>query len=121
MFLCKILHRIDSHVVNSEVVRFNELLHERFTDTEQFLTVFDTVLPEFKFYSEDGLHFSNVGLSKSCNILLSSLYRVIFPNSSPVLEKVRYSAIHCASQFAESSCAGRSRAHRRETEIKVII
>ena len=61
IFLCKIPHRFDSHVVNSKVVRFNELLHERFSDTEEFLTVVDTIPPEFKFYNEDGLHFSNVG------------------------------------------------------------
>ena len=61
------------------VVRFNELLHERFSDTEEFLTVVDTIPPEFKFYYEDGLHFSNVGLSKSCSILLSCLYKVLAP------------------------------------------
>ena len=81
IFLCKIPHRFDSHVVNAKVVRFNELLHERFSDTEEFLTVVDTIPPEFKFYYEDGLHFSNVGLTKSCSILLSSLYRVLAPSN----------------------------------------
>ena len=81
IFLCKIPHRFDSHVVNSKVVRFNELLHELFSDTEEFLTVVDTIPPEFKFYYEDGLHFSNVGLSKSCRILLSNLYRVLAPSN----------------------------------------
>ena len=53
IFLCKIPHRFDSHVVNSKVVRFNELLHERFSDTEEFLTVVHTIPPEFTFYYED--------------------------------------------------------------------
>ena len=48
IFLCKIPHRFDPHVVNSEVVRFNKLLHERFSDTEEFLTVVDTIPSEFK-------------------------------------------------------------------------
>ena len=43
IFLCKIPHRFDSHVVNSKVVRFKELLHERFSDTGEFLTVVDTI------------------------------------------------------------------------------
>ena len=45
IFLCKIPYRFDSHVVNSKVIRFNELLHERFSDTEEFLTVVDTYHP----------------------------------------------------------------------------
>ena len=62
IFLCKIPHRFDFHVVNSKVIKFNELLHERFSDTEEFITVINTLPPELKFYYEDGLHFSNVGL-----------------------------------------------------------
>ena len=60
IFLCKIPHRFDFHVLNSKVVKFNELLHERFSDTEEFITVINTIPPEFKFHYEDGLHFSNV-------------------------------------------------------------
>ena len=73
-FLCKIPYRFDSHVVNSEVIRFNNLPHERFSDTEEFLTVVDTIPPEFKFYYEDGLHFSNVGL---CSIPGYAAYRCL--------------------------------------------
>ena len=80
IFLCKIPHRFDFRVVNSKVVKFNELLLERFSDTEEFITVINTIPPEFKFYYEDGLHFSNVGLSKFCSVLLSSLYRVLAPS-----------------------------------------
>ena len=50
IFLCKIPYRFDFHVVNSKVVKFNELLHERFSDTEEFITVINTIPPEFKFY-----------------------------------------------------------------------
>ena len=49
IFLCKIPQRFGSHVVNSKVVRFNELLHQRFSGTEEFLAVVDTTPPEFKF------------------------------------------------------------------------
>ena len=49
IFLCTILHRFDFHVVNSKVIKFNELLHERFSDTEEFITVINTIPPEFKF------------------------------------------------------------------------
>ena len=89
IFLCKIPHRFDLHVVNSKVVKFNELLHERFSDTEEFITVINTIPPEFKFYYEDGLHFSNVGLSKFCSILLS---RVLAPSK---LERQRCMRISC--------------------------
>ena len=75
--LCKIPHSFEFHVVNSKVVKFNELLRERFSDTEEFITIINTIPPEFKFCYEDGLHFSNIGLSKFCSILLSSLYRVL--------------------------------------------
>ena len=92
IFLCKIPHRFDSHVVNSKVVRFNELRHERFSDTEEFLTVVHTIPPEFKFYYEDGLHFSNVGLSRSCSILLSNLYRVLAPSN---LTRRKHSRFSC--------------------------
>ena len=57
IFLCKIPHRFD----------------ECLSDTEEFLTVVDTIPQELRFYYEDALHFSNVGLSISCSILLSSL------------------------------------------------
>ena len=55
----------------TELKRFSNLCH----NTEEFLTVVDSIPPEFNFYYEDGLHFSNVGFSKSCSILLSTLYR----------------------------------------------
>ena len=66
IFLCKIPQIFDHHNINTKVCLFNELLAERFLDTEDFLTVVDTVQPEIKFYYEDGLHLSNLGISKLC-------------------------------------------------------
>ena len=63
IFLCKIPQIVDHHNINTKVCLFNELLAERFLD---FLTVVDTVQPEIKFYYEDGLHLSNLGISKLC-------------------------------------------------------
>ena len=94
IFLCKIPHRFDFHVVNSKVVKFNELLDERFSVTEEFITVINTIPPEFKFYHEDGLHFSNVGLSKFCSVLLSSLSRVLAPSKLARRRRTRISYGH---------------------------
>ena len=81
IFLCKIPQRFDHHNINTKVCLFNELLVERFLDTEDFLTVVDTVQPEIKFYYEDGLHLSNLGISKLCGIILSRLYKILAPTS----------------------------------------
>ena len=81
IFLCQIPNRFDLHAVNSKVLRFNELLSERYSDTEDFLTVISSVPPEFRYYYEDGLHLSNVGLSKFCSIIMSYLYRVLTPSN----------------------------------------
>ena len=81
IFLCKIPQRFDHHNINTKVCLFNELLTERFLDTEDFLTVVDTVQPEIKFYYEDDLHLSNFGISKLCSIMLSKLYKILAPTS----------------------------------------
>ena len=94
IFLCKIPHRRDFHVFNSKVVKFNKLLHERFSDTEEFITVINTIPLEFKFYYKDGLHFSNVGLSKFCSILLFSLHRVLAPSKLARRRSTRISYGH---------------------------
>ena len=81
IFLCQIPNRFDFHAVNSKVLHFNELLSERYSNTEDFLTVVNSMPPEFKYYYEDGLHLSNVGLSKFCSIIMSYLYRVLAPSN----------------------------------------
>ena len=79
--LCKIPKKFDHHNINTKVCLFNKLLAERFLDTEDFLTVVDTVQPEIKFYYEDGLHLSNLGIPKLCGIMLSKLYKILAPAS----------------------------------------
>ena len=41
------------------------------------MTVLDPVPAEFRFYHYDGLHLSDVGLSKQCGIILSNLYKIL--------------------------------------------
>ena len=86
IFLCKTPARFDHHNINTKVCLFNKMLVEHFLDTEDFLTVVDTVQPEIKFYYPDGLHLSNLGIAKLCGIILSKLYKVLDPAShrSPV-------------------------------------
>ena len=81
IFLCQLLPRFDFHNINAKVTCFNELLIERFADTEEFVTVLDAVPAEFKYYHHDGLHLSDVGLSKECSIILSNLYKALAPAS----------------------------------------
>ena len=81
IFLCQIPNRFDIHAVNPKVLRFNELLSERYSDAEDFLPVISSIPPEFRYYNEDGLHLSNVGLSKLCSIIMSYLYRVLAPSN----------------------------------------
>ena len=81
IFLCQLHPRFDFHNINAKVTCFNELLIERFADTEEFVTVLDAVPAEFKYYHHDGLHLSDVGLSKQCSIILSNLYKALAPAS----------------------------------------
>ena len=81
IFLCQIPNRFDFHAVNSKVLRLNELLSERYSDTEDFITVISSIPPAFRYHYEDGLHLSNVGLSKFCSIVMSYLYRVLAPSN----------------------------------------
>ena len=98
-FLTFIQIEFDHHNINTKVCLFNELLVERFLDTEDFLTVVDTVQPEIKFYYEDGLHLSNLGISKLCGIILSRLYKILAPTS----HKSRVSARQNRKAFVRGS------------------
>ena len=81
VFLCKIPARFDSHNINSKVSRFNELLVERYLDTEDWIAVIDTIPPEIRYYYHDGLHMSHLGVTKLCSIVMSNLYKIIAPMS----------------------------------------
>ena len=80
VFIYKIPPRLDFHNINNKVSEFNSLLSERFSDTEEHISVVDTILPEFRYYYVDGLHFSHFGLRKVCSIILSNLYKVLAPS-----------------------------------------
>ena len=69
IFICQLPPRFDFHNVNSKVIRFNELLPERFADTGEFVTALDPVSAEFRFYHHEGLH-----LKVNCNVLTSEVY-----------------------------------------------
>ena len=78
IFICLLPPRFNFHNVNSKVIHFNELLLERFADTEKFVTALDPVPAEFRFYHHDGLHLSDVDLScKQCGIILSNLNKIL--------------------------------------------
>ena len=77
VFLCKIPSRFDSHNINSKVSRFNELLVEHYIDTEEWITVIDTIPSEIRYYYHDGLHMSHLGVTKLCSIIMSNLYKII--------------------------------------------
>ena len=81
IFLCQLSPRFDFHNNNAKVTCFNELLVERLPNTEEFVTVLDAVSAEFKYYHYDGLHLSDVGLTKQCSIILSNLYKALAPAS----------------------------------------
>ena len=68
------------HNINNKVSEFNSLLSERFSDTEEHISVADTIPPEFRCYYVDGLHFGHFGLKKVCSIILSNLYKLLAPS-----------------------------------------
>ena len=99
IFLCKIPQRFDHNNINTNICLFNELLAERFLDTENLLMVVDTFQPELNIYYEDGLHLSNLGISKLCGIILSKLHKILPPTSN----KSRVSARQNSKAFVRGS------------------
>ena len=79
VFICKIPARLDRSLINRKVALYNELLVERFSDTEEYISVIDTVEPEVKYYHDDGLHLGHDGIRKLCSIIMSKLYKVLWP------------------------------------------
>ena len=79
VFICKIPARLDRSLINRKVALYNKLLVERFSDTEEYISVIDTVEPEVKYYHDDGLHLGHNGIRKLCSIILPKLYKVLSP------------------------------------------
>ena len=122
IFLCKIPQIFDHRNINTKVCLFNELLVEHFLDTEDFLTVVDTVQPEIKFYYEDGLHLSNSGISKLCDIILSRLYKILAPTShkSRVSARQNHKAfVQSSSSFKQYSRSNSKQAHGAHSSLKI--
>ena len=67
----------------------------------------DTVQPEIKFYYQDGLHLSNLGIAKLCGIILSKLYKVLAPASHR--SRVRSGQNRNASDRRHSNSKGNGR------------
>ena len=79
VFICKIPARLDHSLINRKVALYNELLVERFSNTEEYISVIDTVELEVKFYHDDSLHLGHNGNCKLCSIILSMLYKILSP------------------------------------------
>ena len=79
VLICKIPAKLDRSLINRKVALYNELLVERFSDTEEYISVIDTVEPEVKYYHDDGIHLGHNGIRKLCSIILSKLYKVLSP------------------------------------------
>ena len=79
IFVCKLPPLSDISCVNQKVYEFNQLLLNKFSNSD-FVSVIDTVPPERRLFSKDGIHLSDFGLVKVCGILLSNLYNWIAPN-----------------------------------------
>ena len=72
IFVCKLPPRSDMSRVNQKVYEFNQLLLDKFSNSD-FVSVIDTVPPERRLFYKDGIHLSDFGLVKVCGILLSNL------------------------------------------------
>ena len=81
IFLCKIPPGCDYVSINTKVKLYNQFLFERFFATEEFITVIESIPHKIRFFYQDGLHMSDLGLTKLCSTILSKLYKVLFPSS----------------------------------------
>ena len=79
VFICKIPARVDRSLINRKVALYNELLVQRFSNTEEYNSVIDTVEPEVKFYHDDGCHLGHNGIRKLCSIICPSYTRFFSP------------------------------------------
>ena len=90
VFICKIPPSLDFHNINNEVSEFNNLLSERLSDTEEHISVVDTILTEFRYYYVDGLYFSHFGLKKVCSIIYPICIKLLL---LPNIRNVRVSVL----------------------------
>ena len=65
--------------VNQKVYEFNQLLFDKFSNSD-FVSIIDTVPLERRYFYKDGIHLSDCGLVKVSGILLSNLYGRVAPN-----------------------------------------
>ena len=77
VFICNLPARLDHSLINRKVALYNELLVERFSNTEEYISVIDTVEPEVKYYHDDGIHLGHNGIRKLCSIILSKPYKIL--------------------------------------------
>ena len=67
----------------AKVTCFNKLLIEglmpRLLTSTNYSTVLGAVPAEFKYYHHNGLHLSDLALTKQCSIIFSNLYKALAP------------------------------------------
>ena len=79
IFVCKLPPRSDISRVNQKVHEFNQLLLDKFSNSD-FVSIIDTVPLERRYLYKERIHLSDFGLVKVCGILLSNLYGRVAPN-----------------------------------------
>ena len=79
IFLCKLPPRSDISCVNQKVYEFNQLLLDKFGNSD-FVSIIDTVPLERRYVYKNGIQLSDFGIVKVCGILLSNLYGSAAPN-----------------------------------------
>ena len=108
VFICKIPARLDRSLINRKVALYNELLVERFSDTEEYISVIDTAEPEVKYYHDDGLHLGHNGIRKLCSIILSKLYKVLSPANHRARDRL-YQIPRCQKRNSPNRSTNRAK------------